>query len=547
VFAGGWSLEAAESICSDAGLASDAVLDLLSGLVEKSLVLTAEQGAEIRYRFLESLREYAADKLRDAGEEALLRNQHGTWHLALAERAEPELTGPHQETWLNRLDRERENLRAAQRWALERGDTETVARLGAALWHFWWARADAADAHEWVDAIVPLARQMPPTLAQARALRGAGLLAGSLADYATCRSLLGEGLAIARQLDDRGLLASLLDSLGRQSFVEARYDEARMLLNEGLAIFREIDDRHGLARALSHLGFLDYLEGRQEAARATYREGLAVARDADDPNAVAEFFDNLGRTFHAERDLDAAIRMYQEAEVIWREIGQGPRLAMVLNNLGSVHTLRGELTTARAQLAEALSLAQRIGNRRRLAFTLAAIATLAAVAGEAERAVRLDAIASAAVAEMGASLAQPIHMLGVQHLERARHVAGPSASSPVAGRTMSLAQAVEETLAWFAELASSTQGDGQPALQEPGPSASPQAPSGTGGLSPRELEVAALVARGMTNRQIATELVITEGTAANHVKHILARLAFDSRTQIAAWVVERGLSSSSPV
>ena len=551
VFAGGWSLEAAEAICAGPDLASEDVLDLLSGLVAKSLVFTSEQPDEVRYGFLESLREYAAEKLREADEEVTLRNRHADWLLALAERAEPELQGPHQDAWLNRLDRGRENLRAAQRWAVERGDAETVARFGAALWRFWWARADAADAREWINTIVPLAQQAPPSPALVRALDGAGHVAGALADYATCRLLLEEGLALARQLGDRQLLATLLDSRGRQSFVEGRYAEARPLLDEGLAVLREIDDRHGLVRALSHLGFLDYLEDHQESARAMYHEGLVLARQANDPDAAAELLDNLGRTFQAEGDLDGAERAYKEAEAIWREIGQGHRLAMALNNLGSVQTLRGERRTARARLGEALSLSQKIGNRRRLAFTLAAVAVLAAFEGEGVRAVRLDTVALGAVVAMGASLTQPMHARGVQHLERARQALGGAQAEAAesAGRAMTLEQGVDEALAWLAEPADSGPVTQRPARQEPAPAATSApavtcAVSGFGSLSPRELEVAALVARGMTNRQIANELIITEGTAANHVKHILARLTLDSRVQIAAWAVERRLHVS---
>jgi non-specific serine/threonine protein kinase len=550
VFAGGWTLEAAESVCADEDLPEDEILDLLSGLVAKSLVLAGERTDEVRYRFLETLRDYAAERLRDADEEAIFCERHRDWFLTLAERAEPELTGPHQAAWFDRLDRERENLRAAQSWAVARGDPETLVRLGAALWQFWHERADAADARELIDAIVPLVREVPPIPALARALRGVGALAGTLADYATCRVLLDEGLAVARQLEDRRTLATLLDTLGRQSFVQGRYSEARALLNEGLAILRELDDRHGLARALSHLGFLDYLEDRQASAREAYREGIELAREAGDPAVVAEFLDNLGRTFQAEGDLDGAARAYREAVGIWRETGHGHWLAMGLNNLGGVQMLRGELGAARAQLEEALGLSCRMGNRRRMAFTLEAVATLAAMEGQAERAVRLDTVAAAAVAEMGASLTQPAYAAYVPHLTRARQTLGRTAAAAAAatGRAMTLPEAVDETLAWLAEPQCSAHVDAPPAREKQPPpvdvppvvSAAPTRSGGTG-LSRRELEVAALVSRGLTNRQIADELVITEGTAANHVKHILARLVLDSRVQIAAWAVEHGL------
>ena len=550
VFGGGWTLEAAEAVCAGDGLDADEILDHLSGLVAKSLVLTSEHDDEARYYFLETLRAYAAERLREAGEEATVRERHRDWYLALAERAEPELIGPHQAAWLDCLDRDRDNLTAVTRRAIADGDAETLVRLGAALWRFWHERAYAADVRELTGAIEPAARQLTPSPALARALHGAGVLAGMLTEYETCRSLLAEGLAVARQLDDRHDLATLLDSLGRQLFVEARYAEARALLNEAVAIFREIGDRDGLARALSHLGFLEYLEDRQAAACALYREGLDLARAADDPGEVAEFLDNLGRTYQAAGDLDGAVCAFEEAVAVWRASGQTNWLAMGLNNLGSARALRGEPGVARAHLREALELAWRIGNRRRQAFILVAVATLAAVWGQPERAISLDAAASAAIDAMGAKLAQPAYAQYFTRLERARQTLGPAASSTATaiGRKTTLEQAVHDALAWLAKPDDG--GDRgvwparvtsrMPSDASVGRTGGP-AVSGVGELSPRELEVAALVARGLTNRRIADELVITEGTAASHVKRILAKLVLDSRVQIVAWAIEHGV------
>jgi predicted ATPase/DNA-binding CsgD family transcriptional regulator len=546
VFAGGWTLEAAEAICAGDGLAPDEILDLLSGLVTKSLVLVGGHDGEARYRFLETLREYAAERLGEVGDDTSIRERHRDWFVALGERAEPELVGPHQAAWLDCLDRDRENLRAIMRRAAAQGDPETLVRLGAALWRFWHERADTADARELIAAIAPLAHRLAPSPALARVLHGAGALAGSLTEYETCRLLFTDGLAVARQLDDRRTIATILDSLGRQLFVETRYAEARSVLSEAVAIFREIDDRDGLARALSHLGFLEYLEDRQDVACAIYREGVELARAAGDQGEVAEFLDNLGRTSQAAGDLDGAARAYEEAVATWREGGHANWLAMGLNNLGGVEALRGELGVGRAHLREALDLAWRIGNRRRQAFTLAAIATLAAVGGQAERAVRLDAAASAAIDRMGARLSQPAYAHFVPHLERACSALGPTATEVAveAGAQTPLEQAVRETLAWLSEPDGDADPDARPVRAvSHAPDDAPISPavSGTSGLSPRELEVAALVACGLTNRRIAEELVITEGTAASHVKHILAKLVLDSRVQIVAWAIEHGL------
>jgi predicted ATPase/DNA-binding CsgD family transcriptional regulator len=554
VFDGSWSLDATEVVCAGDALEAAEILDVLSSLVAKSLVLTIPRAGEIRYGLLESLRAYATDALHDADETERVGERHCAWVLSLAERAASELRGPHPELWLDRLDREREQLRAAQRWAVARGDAETIARLGAALWQFWWARAEAAEAREWVSTVVPLARQAQPTLQLTRALHGAGMLAGSLADYPTSHSLLQEALTAARQLGDRDTLALVLDSLGRQLSFEGRYAEANRHLAEALTIIRQGDDRQALARGLSRLGFLEYLEGDHEAARVTLEEGLAVAREVDDPAMVAEILDKLGQMCHSEGDLDGAVRLFQQAAAIWRELGQGHWLAMTLNNLGTSQVLRGELSTARAQLAEALGLAQRMGNRRRMAFALASVATLAALDGDPARALRFDAVSVRVVAEMGILRVPPRLPLRAQVMERARETLGVVAASAAvtAGSELSLEQAADEALAWLASAEQSVPAETPAMLHPASPPSSPSPggrpsvpvlPADTDGvsLSPRQLEVAALIARGLTNRQIADELVITEGTAANHVKAILAGLGLESRVQVAVWAIERGL------
>jgi DNA-binding NarL/FixJ family response regulator len=578
VFTGGWTLDAAETVCIGDGLGADDILDVLSGLASKSLILTVEHPDEVRYSFLESLREYAAEKLRAAGEESILQERHRAWFLALAERAAPELRGPHQDRWLDRLDRERENLRAVQRNAVARGDAETTARLGGALWLFWWARADAAETHEWINSIAPLVRQARPTRVLAQALHGAGMLAGSLADFPSCRSLLQEALAVARQVGDRPTLAAVLDSFGRQLSFEGRYDEARLLLTESLAIHHDLDDRQALASALSRFGFLVYLEGDHAAARATLDEGLTVARTAGDPAMVAEILDKQGQISHSDGDLPDALRCFQQAEKIWRELGQGHWLAMTLNNLGNTQTLLGELDAARDRLAEALGLSQRLGNRRRMAFTLSSVATLMALEGDPARALRLDAASMDAVAQMGIRRVPPRVPLRAQILERARQALGATAvAAAVAdGHALPLAQAVEEALSWLAEPRPSVQVDrsASPGIRQtveerpvrgsvmPIPASTPtpaavadlsrRAPAvatlGAPGwtlprkveapavaatkadlppparLSPREVEVLRLVAAGRTSKEVADDLVLSVRTVERHISHIYEKI-----------------------
>ena len=566
VFVGGCTLEAAEAVCGggartsalrggeDRGASdSPSPLDLVASLVDKSLVWRAEgPDGEPRLRLLETLREFGLEQLRADGELDRVRGRHAEYFVALAEQAEPELIGPHQDIWLDRLDRERENLRAAERWAAARGDAETIVRLGAALWRFWWARADAAEAREWVDAALALARGAAPVPALARALHGAGALAMQLGDYAASRTLLEEAAAVARRLGDHRTLAHVLGTLGRLEFVQGRYAESRVVLDECLTIAREVDDRAGLIRALSRRGFVEYIEGRQASARALFGEGLALAREAGDHAAVGEFLNNLGNTHHVEGNFDGAVRTYREALTVLRQVGEGNGLAWALNDLGHALSLRGELEAARDSLREALMLARRMGNRRRLAFTLSAVAMLAVAAGQAERAVRLDAAASAAADAMGAVKAGPMRALWDAQVGAARRALGEqaAAAATAAGRAMTLEQAVEETLAWLAEPEGLPRAGERPARPELPPSETraagtgDPAPPGGIGLTHREQEVTILIARGLTNRQLAEALVVTEGSAANYVQRVLNKLGFNTRAQIAAWAVEHGLGPS---
>jgi predicted ATPase/DNA-binding CsgD family transcriptional regulator len=505
VFVGGCTLDAAERV----GIfdMTDGV-DLLASLIDKSLVWRQEQAdGEPRLRMLTTIREYARDQLELTDEAEDIRARWAAYFVELVESAPPELAGPLQFVWFTRLERERANLRAVERWAIARGDAEVVVRLAAALWPFWLAREDAVSARARLDALLSLVSSVPPSSSVVRAMQGAGLLAEKLGDYATCRSLLERSVELARSLPDRHVLASVLDSLGRQAFIEGRYGDARALLEESHALVCELLDAVGMARVLSHLGFLEHLEGHPREARAIFERGLALARQVQDQHRVAEFLDNLGNTFEVEGDLDRAASMFADAVAIWRTLGQGHWLAMALNNMGKVQIRRGELESARAQLLEAMSIAHRIGNRRRMAFTLSAVAALALAEGQVERAATLRRVAEAAVAEIGAN--PP-----VQGVVTAR-------PEPTSG-ALSLDQAIAESLV---------------RLTRPG-----SVPANVAdGLTRREREVATLIASGRTNKQIAQALVLSEGTAENYVQRLLGKLNFKNRAQVAVWALEHGL------
>lgn len=203
VFAGGWSLEAAEGICAGDGIEASEVLDLLTSLVDKSLVIAEGQVGEERYRFLETIRQYAQDRLVEAGEAGRVRDLHRDWYLKLAERAEPELIGPRQVVWLERLATEQDNCRAALEWCLERGPAESGLRLAGALYWFWLVRDHNTEARWWLKRVAAAPGAEVATLARAKARLALWLFAHSAGDDAAARGAAEEALALYRQLGDR--------------------------------------------------------------------------------------------------------------------------------------------------------------------------------------------------------------------------------------------------------------------------------------------------------------------------------------------------------
>jgi predicted ATPase/DNA-binding CsgD family transcriptional regulator len=573
IFAGGCTVEAVEAVAVDDGPASGFpeketsdsardTLDLLGSLVEKSLLRRDELDKdEPRLRMLQTIQEYAVEQLGVSGEADAVRVRHTAFYAGLAERAGPELIGPDQAAWLDRLDGERGNLRAAGRRAAAHGDAETVLRLGAALWRYWWARSDAAETRERMAGILALAALMPASSAHARALHGAGVLARELGEYPRARALLGESLVMARALDDRELVSGVLESLGWLAQLQGSYAEARALLGESLEIARQLSDQRGAADILAKLAYVAFAEGDRAGARSLNDRSLEAAHQVGDRRVVGDVLFNLGLSAHVERSLAEAREYYEESRAVLRELGHRPALAQTLHLLGHVATMQGDVVSARGLFREALLTARQAGNRRRLAFVLWAIASLVATEGEADLAVRLDSTAHAAAGLMGAALARPVRQLYDELLAPAQDALGPTrvVSARAAGRAMALDDAVDEALNWLADGTDRAPGgttpapSGLPLLAVDPSSPEPdwpghppvrpmsEASSKLNLLTPREREIATLIGQGLTSREIAERLVIGKGTADTHADHIRTKLDLRSRAEIAAWAVHHGL------
>ena len=340
VFTGGWTLQAAEYVCAGNGVDAWQVLDLLESLVDKNLALADERDGATRYGLLETVREYALERLRDRNEETCVQQRHLACFLTLAEEAEPQLYGAEQQTWLDRLDREHDNLRSALARSLQRADdTVSGLRLAGALGNFWWMRGYLAEGRRWLCGLLDAASDAQPARVRVKALRAAAGIALGQADYAAARALHEEGLAISRVLGDREGIASSLIGMGYCICTEYQADSnaATAIFEESLVICRELGDRRGVAMTLNGLGVVALLTERDyAAARARYEEALAIFVALGDRHGAGYALTGLGNVALNQDDYAAAKSRYEEALTLARELGDRRGIAESLDGLAVV-------------------------------------------------------------------------------------------------------------------------------------------------------------------------------------------------------------------
>ena len=662
VFAGGCALEAAEVVAGtmddgrrtihaqDVGPPSyvvrgpSSVFEGLASLVAQSLLRSEEQAdGEPRFSMLETIREYALERLEVSGEAAVARQRHAAYYLALAEEADPKLRSAEQLPWLERLEGEHDNLRAALVWGLSpAGESATAMRLAAALAWFWYLRGHFSEGRGWLDRALA-APEKAPASTRARGLNGAGNLAYAHGDYAGAAAAYEEGLALFRGLGDTQGVANVLNNLGNLARARGDYPRAVALLEENLALRRQLGDRGGLALALNNLGLVAHHGGDHARAARFFEESLALNRELGDRHHVALALNNLGNlaqqrgdytlatTLHQENlalcrelgdtrgvantlnnlalvaqdrgDYTEAAAMLEESQALSRELGDQDGIANALNNLGLVARDRGDAARAAALLEESLTLFRQGGNTRGAAWSLNGLGSVARDRGDTERAGVLLEEGLALCRELGdrRGIAWTLHNLGAVAHDRgddgraaALHrealglgydtadrsivaactealagVAVARGRAEQAARLLGAAEALREAIGSplpparradyerdlaavravldeAAAAAAWAEGRALTPEQALEHEDSAHGGSGKGGgpvgpLTRREAEVTRLIARGLTNRQIAVELVITEGTVGTHVEHILRKLDFQSRTQVAAWALRSGL------
>jgi predicted ATPase/DNA-binding SARP family transcriptional activator/Tfp pilus assembly protein PilF len=378
VFVGGCGLDAAAAICWQEGDRDDAILAAVTSLVHHSLLRPdVDAAGEPRFGMLETIREYGQECLVESGEWDAVRRRHAEYYLALAEAAEPKLTGPDQVVWMDRLEQEHDNLRAALEYLVETGDSEAGLRLGGALHFFWLVRGYLDEGRARMARLLDLPVAPEAAAARAKVLQRSASLAWRQGDYTSARAVLEESLSISRELDDPRGIAESLGALGYCVLCLGEVDAAGAYLSECLAISRQLGDQWGIAGALGNLGHIALDRGDHETARAFYEEGLAIRREMGNRHGIAASLQNLGTLALARGDATDARARYSEALTLNREVGNRPWEAVNLIALGEVACAQGDLEMAQTLCEEGLAISRELGDR---AVTADALNTLGRIA-----------------------------------------------------------------------------------------------------------------------------------------------------------------------
>jgi predicted ATPase/DNA-binding XRE family transcriptional regulator len=444
VFVGGWTLEAAETVC-DVGDARE-VLQPMSALVDKSLVQQSNIHQEPRFTMLETVREYAMERLEESGELERVRRRHAGYFLQLAEKEERASRGPLQRAWLDRLETEHDNLRASLEWSLSsQGDTELGLQLTGALSHFWYVREHHSESRMWLQSA--LEQSSDATATRAKVLVGAGRLAWFLGEFSRVDTLVEESLALYQdQEDDAGAAFALL-VLGRTAVSQGNLVRGETLVEESLASFRQQENTWGIARAIIVLGDKMLFEGDVDGAVARFQKALDIARDLEDAEGVALSLLYLGRAAHMRGDDARSNTLLKESLMVFEDSVDSRGVVEVLLEQGRVAHAQGDDTHALTLCRESLARSRKLDNKTQLAFCLSLAGEIQAVADPAGTA-RLFGAAEMLLQSLDAALDPSGSLEYDKNLADIRARLGEAAFAKAwqEGRTMPLAQAIDEVM-----------------------------------------------------------------------------------------------------
>ncbi len=463
-------------------------IDGLSRLVDRSLVIYEQEGGEARYRLLETVRQYSRQELENEAGAQEARERHLDYYLRLAEEAHPNLQGKQQAWWLNWLEREHDNLRAALEWSLAQPETaERGLQMASALWRFWHKRGYLSLGRQILANVLERTRPLGNTPTRAEALNGVGMLACFQGDHATAQAYFEESLSVGNERDDPAIRANALHSLGQMAWNRHDYAQARVYFAQALAIHREHAGATQVAVTLNYLGVVASDEGDHEAAQRHFEEGLAIgtelgdksliagalhglahrafyrknfsdarrlyaeelalARSLHDRELTAKTLHRLGCVEHELRNYNAARILFEESLTLARELSYRDLLSAVLYSLGKTASAQQDYSYARRCFEERLTISVQSGDKPGLFYTLDAVAAMFAVQGQERRAVLLFAVAQT----LRESLLMPMPPENVAETPRllaARAALGEEEFTQVweQGRALTLEEAIEQAM-----------------------------------------------------------------------------------------------------
>jgi predicted ATPase/serine/threonine protein kinase len=405
VFVGGCNLEGVEAVCDSKGDLGVDLLDGMASMVDKSLLQQIEQQrGESRFMMLETIREYALEKLDASGEKALTKRTHAAYCLILAEEEATEQSGAEVTEWLERLGFEHDNFRASLEWLTETGNAEWGLRLGAALFRYWEMRENFAEGRDRLGKLLKLPGAAARTKARSRALFAAGVLAVEQGDYAATDALVGESLDIARQLDDKQGIAVCLNALAVNARDQGDVADARSQFEESLVQWRALNDETAVARALSNLANVVKLQGDYVRARSLYAECHSIFRALGDRTGVAWSMNHEGDVARDQGDYAGARALYEQGLSIFRELDDRWGIAGTLADLGSLAREQQNYPVAHSLHRESIKIFQELDHKRGIARLLECFACSAAAQLDAQRSLRLAGAAAALRQNIGAPL-----------------------------------------------------------------------------------------------------------------------------------------------
>jgi predicted ATPase/DNA-binding CsgD family transcriptional regulator/Tfp pilus assembly protein PilF len=589
VFVGGCTLEAAEAVgvpaandrrettggrIENSKVAQSSLLDAVAALVDKSLLRHVERGEEEepRLTMLETVREYALEKLQEGegsvgdGELDMMQKEHALYFMRLAEEAEPQLTGPRQQEWLEKLEGEHDNIRAALKWAsstinpglhqpadglgsasssivhrpssIMSDRVEIGLRIGGAIWRFWDFSGRWSEGKEQIQKLSSLAASLSCCgAARAKALNGAGALAFRQADTATARSLLEDALALGKEMSDSLSISTSLNILANVFWSQGDQTTARSLYEQSLVLRREIGDKVGIAAILHNLGNVATYERDFATARALYEEGLELCRDLGDNWGVATSLNNLGNVAYMQGDFASARSVYEEGLALIRELGDKFITATYLNNLGNVAYMQGDYAAARSHHLESLAIKEAIDYKWGVAVSLAGLGEVAVESGEPRVGARLLGASDALHEALGVHMEADDRIAYDRALASARARLGEEAFT--AAWEEGKALRMEEAIALALQPLTAGIDALPPAPRSDQPRKSPSALSE---LTAREIDVLRLVMVGLSNPEIAEHLSLSIFTVQAHLRSIFSKINVKTRAAAVHFAFEHSLN-----